>query len=88
MPNADIVFNKVPKAHAMADIYFQLIQNFDESNPFYDMQPRIGAFEVSYNGVVSERDGDSLQLIFSKSLSGCWPSGAAVAQRCKYIVDA
>ena len=53
VPGAEVVFNKVPKVHAMSEIYCQLIQNFDDANPYYDVQPRIGATEVSYNGVVS-----------------------------------
>ena len=54
MPNSDVVFNKVPKVHAMSDIYCQLIQNFDDANPYYDVQPRLYTFEVSFNGVVSD----------------------------------
>lgn len=41
--------------YAMSDIYCQLIQNFDDSNPYYDVVPRVGAFEVSFNGVVSTK---------------------------------
>lgn len=53
MPSAEVVFNLVPKEHAMSDIYCQLIPNEDDANPYYDVVPRIGAFEVSINGVVS-----------------------------------
>ena len=53
MPNANVVFNQVPKTYAMSDIYCQLVQNFDDNNPYYDIVPRLGAFEISFNGVVS-----------------------------------
>jgi len=43
----------------MADIYYQLIPNEDESVPNYEIVPRIGAFEVSINGVVSKEISDS-----------------------------
>ena len=37
----------------MAEIYLQLIPNDDPNEPFYEIMPRMGAFEVSFNGVVS-----------------------------------
>ena len=43
----------VPKEFAMSDIYCQLIPNDDDKNPYYEVIPRIGSFEVSFNGVVS-----------------------------------
>jgi len=53
VPNCEIVFNKVPKMHAMADIYCQLIPNEDDSIRDYDIVPRLWSFELSFNGVVS-----------------------------------
>ena len=53
VPGATVLKNSVPKEWAMADIYCQLIPNQDDNNPYYDVMPRIGAFEVSYKGVVS-----------------------------------
>ena len=53
VPGASVIFNLVPKVHAMSDIYCQLIPNEDEAVPNYEIVPRIGAFEVSVNGVVS-----------------------------------
>jgi len=55
----------------MSDIYCQLIPNESE-NPNYDMLPRLGAFEVSYKGV----------LLYSKILSLMWPHFGAVAEKC------
>ena len=52
MPDCEVVFNLVPKENAMSDIYCQLIPN-DGPSPFYEVVPRIGAFELSFNGVVS-----------------------------------
>jgi len=53
VPDSQVIFNLVPKEHAMADIYCQLIPNDDESMPNYEVVPRIGSFEISINGVVS-----------------------------------
>ena len=46
------IFNKVPKEWAHADSYCQLIPNDDPAFDCYDIIPRIGAFEVTYNGIV------------------------------------
>jgi len=78
VPNCGIVFNKVPKIHAMADIYCELIPYDDVCYRYYDKIPRMWAFEVSFNGV----------LIFSKLLSKMWPNYTAVANRCAAIAVA
>jgi len=44
----------VPKKFAMSDIYCQLIPNDHDDNPYYQVMPRMGAMEVSFNGVVSK----------------------------------
>ena len=49
----DVVFNLVPKQHAMSDIYCQLIHNENDADPYFQVMPRMGAFEVSVNGCVS-----------------------------------
>ena len=49
----DVVINLVPKKYAMSDIYCQLIPNDNESDPYYQVMPRMGAMEVSVNGIVS-----------------------------------
>jgi len=72
-PGCEVVFNMVPKVWAHSDIYCQLIPNEDEAQPYYEVVPRIGTFEVSVNGV----------LLFSKLLSGLWPNFPAVGERCK-----
>ena len=51
--NCEVVFNLVPKVYAMSDIYCQLIPNDNEQDPYYQVMPRMGAFEVSVNGCVS-----------------------------------
>jgi len=53
VPTATVIFNLVPKCWAMCEIYCQLIPNEDDAIPNYEIVPRIGAFEVSFNGVVS-----------------------------------
>ena len=69
VPGANVVFNLVPKEFAMSDIYCQLIPNDDDNQPYYEVVPRIGSFEISINGV----------LLFSKCLSGCWPNPKGIA---------
>lgn len=54
VPDAEVTFNMVPKLHAMSEIYCQLIPNSDPNQPYYEIMPRIGSFEVSCNGVVSK----------------------------------
>ena len=44
--------------------------NEDSALDHYDMIPRIGAFEVSYKGII----------LFSKMMSGVWPHFQAVAK--------
>ncbi len=62
----------------MSDIYCQLIANDDDNNPYYDIQPRMYAFEVSINGV----------LLFSKCLSHVWPHYTALGKRCAAVAQA
>lgn len=54
VPGAEVIFNLVPKEYAMSDIYCQLIPNDDAADPYYQVMPRMGAMEVSINGVVSK----------------------------------
>ena len=56
----------------MSDIYCQMIPNEDEGNLFYDMLPRMYAFEVSFQGY----------LLYSKVMSKTWPSISLVAKKC------
>ena len=67
----------MPKEFAMSDIYCQLIPNEDASQPFYEIVPRIGSFEISVNGV----------LLFSKMLSKIWPNPQAVARKCQRVCE-
>jgi hypothetical protein len=55
----DVLMNEVPKAWAMHDTYCQLIPCDNAGIQTYSMIPRIGAFEISYKGI----------LVFSKLLS-------------------
>lgn len=64
-----VYFNQVPKAWAMEDSYCQLIPCNDPESDVYSMIPRIGAFEVTYKGV----------LMYSKLLSQMWPHVPTVA---------
>mmetsp|Transcript_4670 Transcript_4670/g.7938 ORF Transcript_4670/g.7938 Transcript_4670/m.7938 type:complete len:122 (+) Transcript_4670:37-402(+) len=78
VPQAEIVFNMVPKQFAMSDVYCQLVHNSDEQNPYFEIVPRIGSFEISINGV----------LLFSKSLSGIWPNYQAIGNKCEQVSQA
>ena len=64
VPGAEVIFNLVPKEYAMSDIYCQLIPNDDAADPYYQVMPRMGAMEVSINGVVSK----ILKIIFQKRI--------------------
>jgi hypothetical protein len=77
IPNANCIMNKVPKPWFEKEVYCQLIPNEDEKNPYYDILPRIGAFEIStvINGVDI--------LFYSKQMSTMWPFAPSVASRIK-----
>ena len=69
LPECQVLTQKVPKIWAESDIYCQMIPNDNELEPCYQIVPRVGAFEVSVNGI----------LIFSKILSRKWPNISMVA---------
>ena len=75
--------NKVPKPWYEKEIYCQLIPNDDDNNPYYDILPRIGAFEVST--VIHNTD----ILFYSKMMTSMWPHGGSLADRIgQFIEDA
>ena len=78
LPNAMVMRNQIPKEYVSYDCYSNLIPNDDPQIPYYQMVPRIGAFEVSHQGVV----------VFSKYVGNYWPNCQTVADKCKGIVDA
>ena len=51
-PGCLVLINEVPKAWVDYEIYCQLIPNNDPNSKTYKVLPRIGAFEVSFKGVV------------------------------------
>ena len=51
-PGVVVLINEVPKPWVDFEIYCQLIPNTDPSIKTYKILPRIGAFEVSFKGVV------------------------------------
>ena len=55
IPDAVVVINKTPKEWVDYDIYCQLVPNDDDNDPYYNIVPRTGAFEVSFKGVVNFR---------------------------------
>ena len=57
------------------DLYNNLIQNEDETCPYFQQVPRIGAFEVSYKGM----------CVFSKMKGGYWPNTELVADKCAAV---
>jgi len=48
-----VLINDVPKQWVDYEIYCQLVPNNDQNIATYKILPRIGAFEVSFKGVVS-----------------------------------
>jgi hypothetical protein len=78
LPNAIIMRNQIPKEYVSFDCYSNLVPNDDESNPYYQMVPRIGAFEVSHQGVV----------VFSKYKGNYWPDCQIVADKAKGATEA
>lgn len=60
--------NQVPKAWAMEDSYCQLIPDDTEATE-YGMIPRIGAFEVTFKGII----------VYSKLISQMWPHVPSVS---------
>ena len=81
IPNANCVMNKVPKPWYEKEVYCQLIPNEDDRNPYYDILPRIGAFEIST--VIDNVD----ILFYSKMMSTMWPHVPSVAKRIKEAMD-
>ena len=81
VPSAVCVMNKVPKPWFEKEIYCQLIPNDDDNNPYYDVLPRIGAFEVST--VIDNVD----ILFYSKQMSTMWPHASSLAKRIALFAD-
>ena len=73
--------NKVPKEWYEKEVYCQLIPNEDDNNPYYDILPRIGAFEIS-----TVIDGHDI-LLYSKMMSSMWPNTSAVSKWIKNLID-
>lgn len=74
----DTLTNEVPKVWAMNDCYCQLIECYDDAMPCYQFIPRIGAFEVTYQGV----------LLYSKLITKEWPHVPSVAKRLAECIKA
>ena len=73
--------NRVPKPWFEKEVYCQLIPNEDDNNPYYDILPRIGAFEVS-------TVNDNVDILFySKMMSTMWPHPSSLATRIKAYCD-
>ena len=81
VPNAICVMNKVPKPWYEKEVYCQLIPNEDDNNPYYDILPRIGAFEVS-----TVHDNVDI-LFYSKMMSTMWPHAPSLSTRVKAFCD-
>jgi len=77
IPNSECVMNKVPKPWYEKEIYCQLVPNEDEKDPYYQILPRIGAFDIS---TVHENTDI---LFYSKQMSTMWPHIPSVANQIK-----
>ena len=80
-PNANCIMNRVPKAWYEKEIYCQLVPNEDDNNPYYDIIPRIGAFEVSI-----VHDNIDI-LLYSKMMSTMWPHAPSLAARVNEFIE-
>jgi hypothetical protein len=77
IPNAMVMKNQIPREYLSYDLYNNLIPNDDEDTPYFQQVPRIGAFEVSFKGM----------LVFSKLKGGYWPNCELVANKCYLTVE-
>ena len=64
LPNAITMRNQIPKSYLHYDLYNNLIPQEDPNVSFYNQVPRVGAFEVSYQGNVSAPPLQVLDFIF------------------------
>jgi hypothetical protein len=78
IPGVQIFVNCIPKAFVNSDNYQNLIMG-SETDPTYQMVPRLGAFEVS--AYLHPKVGGSDVLFFSKLMSQCWPSAPLLGKR-------
>ena len=78
VPGSVVLFNQIPKDYEKFDLYCSLYYNDDKDNKYFDQNPRLGAFEISYRG----------KLIFSKLLSSYWPNVDLISSRAEKIVEA
>ena len=62
----------------MSEIYCRMIPNDDPYELFYEVRPRIGAFELSING----------KLLFSKLISKRWPNTDTIVDKCMQVSNA
>ena len=70
VPQSLVMRNQIPKHYLPYDLYNNLVPNKDNRIPCFEQVPRVGAFEVSYKGM----------LIFSKLKSGRWPNVEEIAE--------
>ena len=78
--NVVVVFNKVPKRWPKSKLYPNLLEDYDEENEYHDLYPRGGAFEVStnvemqnrnYQGIVQKK---RIEVLFYSKIKGkMWP---------------
>ena len=52
VPDATVLKNSIPKAWVDFEIYCQLLPDDNTNNPHFAQIPRIGAFEISFKGIV------------------------------------
>ena len=75
----DVFYNEVTKKYAKSGIYGWLQKNIN-TDECYDIDPRLGSFEISLNGT----------LIFSKLKTKSWGNLNRIASKCQkaaYLID-
>ena len=53
VPTAMVMRNQIPRQYVDYELYCNLIPSEDVTLPYFKQEPRVGAFEVSYKGLVS-----------------------------------
>ena len=78
LPNARILKNKIPANDLHNYNYVNIVKDTDPDVKFFEVKPKLGSFEISYNG----------NLFFSKLHRGAWPGIRKVTETADLIVKA
>ncbi len=63
-----VLVNEVPKSWAQNDLYTQMVYNENLETECFVLNPKMGAFEVSYKGIVTDSVSDIFIAFVFKTL--------------------